>query len=93
MKRQMVMTDANEATAHVAYRYNEVIAIYPITPPSSGMGEYADQWAAEGIPNIWGERSRPWLKCNQKAEPRAQSMARCRLVRFRLLLLPLRVFC
>ncbi len=53
MKRQMVMTDANEATAHVAYRYNEVIAIYPITP-SSGMGEYADQWAAEGIPNIWG---------------------------------------
>ena len=53
MKRQMVMTDANEATAHVAYRLNEVIAIYPITP-SSGMGEFADQWAAEGIQNIWG---------------------------------------
>jgi len=53
MKREMVMTDANEATAHVAYRLNEVIAIYPITP-SSGMGEFADQWAAEGIPNIWG---------------------------------------
>ena len=49
----MVMTDANEATAHVAYRLNEVIAIYPITP-SSGMGEYADQWAAEGVQNIWG---------------------------------------
>jgi pyruvate-ferredoxin/flavodoxin oxidoreductase len=53
MKRAMVMTDANEATAHVAYRLNEVIAIYPITP-SSGMGEFADQWAAEGVPNIWG---------------------------------------
>jgi len=53
MKRQMVMTDANEATAHVAYRLNEVIAIYPITP-SSGMGEFADQWAAEGVKNIWG---------------------------------------
>ena len=48
MKRQLVMTDANEATAHVAYRLNEVIAIYPITP-SSGMGEFADQWAAEGV--------------------------------------------
>lgn len=53
MKRQMVMTDANEATAWVAYRLNEIIAIYPITP-SSPMGEYADAWAAEGIPNIWG---------------------------------------
>jgi pyruvate-ferredoxin/flavodoxin oxidoreductase len=49
----MVMTDANEATAWVAYRLNEIIAIYPITP-SSGMGEYADEWAAEGIKNIWG---------------------------------------
>ncbi|MGI6740736.1 MAG: pyruvate:ferredoxin (flavodoxin) oxidoreductase [Brevefilum sp.] len=53
MTRQMIMTDANEATAWVAYRLNEIIAIYPITP-SSGMGEYADEWAAEGIPNIWG---------------------------------------
>ncbi len=32
MTRQMVMTDANEATAWVAYRLNEIIAIYPITP-------------------------------------------------------------
>ncbi|KUK68723.1 MAG: Pyruvate-flavodoxin oxidoreductase [Anaerolineae bacterium 49_20] len=45
MKRQMVMTDANEATAWVAYRLNEIIAIYPITP-SSPMGEYADAWSA-----------------------------------------------
>ncbi|MEN6579017.1 MAG: 2-oxoacid:acceptor oxidoreductase family protein, partial [Anaerolineaceae bacterium] len=53
MKHEMVMTDANEATAYVAYRLNEVIAIYPITP-SSSMGEYADQWMTERIPNIWG---------------------------------------
>ena len=33
MKKEMVMTDANEATAHVAYRLNEVIAIYPSRPP------------------------------------------------------------
>src|SRR5581483_5418730 len=45
--------DANEAVAHVAYRLNEVIAIYPITP-SSAMGEWADEWSAQGIPNIWG---------------------------------------
>jgi pyruvate-ferredoxin/flavodoxin oxidoreductase len=45
--------DGNEAVGSVAYRTNEVIAIYPITP-SSPMGEWADQWAAEALPNIWG---------------------------------------
>lgn len=45
--------DGNEAVAHVAFRTNEVIAIYPITP-SSPMGEWADEWAAKTIPNIWG---------------------------------------
>ena len=53
MKRQQVMMDGNEAVAYTAYRLNEVIAIYPITP-SSGMGEFADAWAAAGISNIWG---------------------------------------
>jgi len=53
MKRKFKTMDANEAVAHVAYRVNEVIAIYPITP-SSPMGEWADQWASEGIPNAWG---------------------------------------
>jgi len=51
--RRMVTVDGNEAAAHVAYRLNEVIAIYPITP-ASPMGEWADQWAAEGKPNLWG---------------------------------------
>ncbi|HEU5075855.1 MAG TPA: pyruvate:ferredoxin (flavodoxin) oxidoreductase, partial [Polyangiaceae bacterium] len=45
--------DANEAVASVAYRLNEVIAIYPITP-ASAMGELADVWNAEGRQNIWG---------------------------------------
>jgi len=45
--------DGNTAVAHVAYRINEVCAIYPITP-SSTMAELADQWAAEGLRNIWG---------------------------------------
>src|SRR5216110_3519256 len=51
--RKFKTLDANEAVANVAYRLNEVIAIYPITP-SSPMGEWADQWASEGVPNIWG---------------------------------------
>jgi pyruvate-ferredoxin/flavodoxin oxidoreductase len=45
--------DGNTAVAHVAYRVNEVCAIYPITP-SSTMAELADEWAAAGVPNIWG---------------------------------------
>lgn len=45
--------DGNTAVAHVAYRVNEVCAIYPITP-SSTMAELADEWAAHGTPNIWG---------------------------------------
>ena len=49
----MSTIDGNEAVARVAYRLNEVIAIYPITP-ASPMGEWADAWAAEGRPNLWG---------------------------------------
>src|SRR6266545_7461628 len=47
------MVDGNEAVARVAYALNEVIAIYPITP-SSNMGEWADEWAAQKKPNLWG---------------------------------------
>jgi pyruvate-ferredoxin/flavodoxin oxidoreductase len=39
--------------AYVAYRCNEVMGIYPITP-SSNMGEWCDQWASEGVKNLWG---------------------------------------
>ncbi len=53
MKRKFKTMDANEAVANVAYRASEVIAIYPITP-SSPMGEWADQWSSEDLPNAWG---------------------------------------
>jgi pyruvate-ferredoxin/flavodoxin oxidoreductase len=47
------MIDGNEATASIAHRINDVCAIYPITP-SSNMGEFADEWSAQGKTNIWG---------------------------------------
>lgn len=53
MAKTIKVMDANEATAHTAYRISEVIAIYPITP-SSGMGELSDAWSAEGRKNIYG---------------------------------------
>jgi len=52
-KREFMTMDGNEAVAAVAFRTNEVIAIYPITP-SSPMGEWSDEWAAKNIRNIWG---------------------------------------
>src|SRR3990172_4064605 len=53
MKRPQVTIDGNEATAYVAHKLSEVIAIYPITP-SSLMGEFADEWSAAKEENIWG---------------------------------------
>ena len=52
-ERKVTTIDGNEAAAYVAYRVNEVCTIYPITP-SSTMAELADQWASEGVRNIWG---------------------------------------
>src|SRR5664279_5073715 len=52
-KKIISTIDGNEAAAYVAYRVNEVCAIYPITP-SSTMAELADEWASKGIKNIWG---------------------------------------
>src|ERR671939_325465 len=53
IERKQVTIDGNEASAYIAYKTNEVVAIYPITP-SSAMGESADAWAAAGEKNIWG---------------------------------------
>jgi pyruvate-ferredoxin/flavodoxin oxidoreductase len=53
MSRPTPTLDGNEAAASMAYQLNDVIAIYPITP-ASPMGEWADQWAAEGRTNLWG---------------------------------------
>ncbi|MGI9543612.1 MAG: 2-oxoacid:acceptor oxidoreductase family protein, partial [Cyclobacteriaceae bacterium] len=50
---KVVTIDGNEAAAYVAYRVNEVCAIYPITP-SSPMAELADAWSVKRVKNIWG---------------------------------------
>ncbi len=53
LERQRACIDGNEAASRVAYALSEVLAIYPITP-ASPMGEYSDDWAAAGRPNLWG---------------------------------------
>jgi pyruvate-ferredoxin/flavodoxin oxidoreductase len=52
-KRNFATIDGNEAVARVAYKLNEVIAIYPITP-ASAMAEWTDAWMSEGRANLWG---------------------------------------
>jgi len=54
MKPETTVLDGNAAAAHIAYRVNEVCAIFPITP-SSPMAELADAWTAQGLKNIWGQ--------------------------------------
>ena len=49
--------DCNTAAAHVAYAFSDVAAIYPITP-SSPMAEVADEWAANGRLNLFGQKVR-----------------------------------
>jgi pyruvate-ferredoxin/flavodoxin oxidoreductase len=51
--RNVATIDGNEAVARVAYKLNEVIAIYPITP-ASPIAEWADTWMSESRPNLWG---------------------------------------
>ncbi|MBC2724099.1 pyruvate:ferredoxin (flavodoxin) oxidoreductase [Desulfosporosinus sp.] len=46
--------DGNEAAAHASYAFTEVATIFPITP-SSTMAELADEWAAHGRKNIFGQ--------------------------------------
>jgi pyruvate-ferredoxin/flavodoxin oxidoreductase len=53
MATRFMTVDGNEAAASVAFRCNEVIAIYPITP-ASPMGELSDAWAAAGRKNVYG---------------------------------------
>ncbi|MDH4943859.1 pyruvate:ferredoxin (flavodoxin) oxidoreductase [Sulfurimonas sp. C5] len=53
MKHHNDTIDANEAVARIAYKINEVIAIYPITP-ASVMGELCDLYASHQEKNILG---------------------------------------
>jgi pyruvate-ferredoxin/flavodoxin oxidoreductase len=54
MGNKMKTMDGNTAAAWVAYAMSDVATLYPITP-SSPMGEIADEWAAEGRKNIFGQ--------------------------------------
>jgi pyruvate-ferredoxin/flavodoxin oxidoreductase len=54
MAKKMKSMDGNTATTHIAYALSDTAAIYPITP-SSTMGEVADEWAAKGQKNIFGQ--------------------------------------
>jgi pyruvate-ferredoxin/flavodoxin oxidoreductase len=54
METKKVILDGNEAASYIAYKTNEVCAIYPITP-ASPMGEHVDEWSAQGKKNIWGQ--------------------------------------
>jgi pyruvate-ferredoxin/flavodoxin oxidoreductase len=53
MPKNIQIMDGNEAAAYIAYRTNEVCAIYPITP-SSAMGEFCDEWSADNKKNVFG---------------------------------------
>ena len=52
-EKNIVMIDGNNAAAYVAHALSEVIAIYPITP-FSPMGEFSDEFSAQGRKNLWG---------------------------------------
>jgi len=54
MRNKMKTIDGNTAAAHVAYAMSDAAAIYPITP-SSPMGELCDEWAANGLKNIFDQ--------------------------------------
>jgi pyruvate-ferredoxin/flavodoxin oxidoreductase len=53
-KKVMQTMDGNTAASYVSYAFSEVAGIYPITP-SSNMAEIADEWAAEGKTNMFGQ--------------------------------------
>lgn len=52
MAKKFMSMDGNTATAHCAYAFTELTAIYPITP-SSPMAEVVDVWASQGRKNMF----------------------------------------
>lgn len=76
MSAAQAWMDGNEAVAHVAYRLNEVIGIYPITP-ASAMGS----WQMPGplkVGPISGGRCPRWWRCKAKGVSPAWCMGPCR---------------
>ncbi|MFL0248231.1 pyruvate:ferredoxin (flavodoxin) oxidoreductase [Candidatus Clostridium stratigraminis] len=54
MQKVMKTMDGNQAAAQVSYAFTDVAAIFPITP-STPMAETADEWAAHGKKNMFGQ--------------------------------------
>jgi len=77
--RKKVVLDGNEATASVAHRINEVIAIYPITPSSGMASSPTSGRRAETATS--GEPSPRSPSCSRKAARREPSTALSRPVR------------
>ena len=57
--------DGNTAVGHIAYAFSDVAAIYPITP-SSPMAEVADEWAAHGRKNLFGQTVQLSPRCSPR---------------------------
>ena len=52
--KKHIIVSGNQAAARMAYKTNEVCALYPITP-SSEMSELVEQWSANQNKNIYGD--------------------------------------
>ncbi|MBO5954967.1 MAG: pyruvate:ferredoxin (flavodoxin) oxidoreductase [Clostridia bacterium] len=50
-----ITIDGNTAASNIAYMFNDVAVIYPITP-SSPMAENVDIWSSEGKQNFFGNK-------------------------------------
>lgn len=57
MAKSMKTMDGNEAATYASYAFTDVAAIFPITP-STPMAELADEWAAHGKKNLFGQTVR-----------------------------------
>jgi pyruvate-ferredoxin/flavodoxin oxidoreductase len=54
MSKKMKTMDGTYAAAYVSYAFTDCACIYPITP-SSPMAEHVDEWAAQGLKNLFGQ--------------------------------------
>jgi len=52
-QKQLIST-GNKAVANIAYKTNDICAIYPITPASE-MSELVEEWSAKNHQNIFGD--------------------------------------
>ncbi len=55
MAKVIKTMDGNTVASYVSYAFTDVAAIFPITP-SSTMAEVVDEWSAQGLKNIFGQR-------------------------------------